>query len=510
MTEFKPLCFVLMPFGQKPDPTGGRPIDFDRVYEAAIAPAIESAGMTPIRADEERTGGIIHKPMFERLMLCEYAIADLTTANANVFYELGVRHAARPRSTLSVFASHHPLPFDVVQLRAVPYDLGADNAFSDEHADAFRQTLADTLVGIRDDSRHTASIDSPIFQLLGDWDPGQLARLKTDVFRDQVRLNEDLKARMRDARKDSENGVATLDALRTELGDLDVEEAGVIIDLLLSYRAHKAWARMIDLAAEMPEALKRQILVREQLAFALNRRAADGRPEDRDRALAILKDVVASQGMSSETGGLIGRIYKDLWDEARKASARKARGFLREAIDAYRRGFEADWRDAYPGVNLVTLLDVLGGEPALAERDRVLPVVRYAVERRLASGAPDYWDHATMLELAVLASASGRSRRAPGRSTRSGPRDVGARDHGAKPRAHPRSPSRPRRGNDLARRGDPGIGGREQGLTRVAPLRVRPAATARRMKSSAFVPRFGPTTTISISIGASSEKVQMG
>src|SRR5947208_13155732 len=43
---------------------------------------------------------IIHKPMFERLVLCEYAVADLTTANANVFYELGVRHAIRPRSTV--------------------------------------------------------------------------------------------------------------------------------------------------------------------------------------------------------------------------------------------------------------------------------------------------------------------------------------------------------------------------------------------------------------------------
>ena len=42
------------------------------------------------------TGGIIHKPMFERLILCDYAVADLTTANANVFYELGIRHAVAP------------------------------------------------------------------------------------------------------------------------------------------------------------------------------------------------------------------------------------------------------------------------------------------------------------------------------------------------------------------------------------------------------------------------------
>src|SRR5689334_7444543 len=98
----RPLCFVLMPFSKKADPTGGDPIDFDRIYDEAILPGIEDAGLEAIRADEERTGGIIHKAMFERLLLCDYAVADLTCANANVFYELGVRHAVRPATTLAI------------------------------------------------------------------------------------------------------------------------------------------------------------------------------------------------------------------------------------------------------------------------------------------------------------------------------------------------------------------------------------------------------------------------
>lgn len=118
----RPLCFVLMPFGQKPDSVGVL-VDFDAVYKEFIRPAIEEAGLEPIRADEEVVGGIIHKPMFERLVLCEYAIADLTTANANVFYELGVRHAVRPWSTVLLFAEGGRLPFDVAPLRAMPYRL---------------------------------------------------------------------------------------------------------------------------------------------------------------------------------------------------------------------------------------------------------------------------------------------------------------------------------------------------------------------------------------------------
>jgi hypothetical protein len=99
----RPFCFVIMPFGRKPNPAGAE-IDFDAVYKTLIAPAIDEAGLEPIRADNETVGGLIHKPMYERLILCEYAIADLTTANANVFYELGLRHAARPRSTVLMFS----------------------------------------------------------------------------------------------------------------------------------------------------------------------------------------------------------------------------------------------------------------------------------------------------------------------------------------------------------------------------------------------------------------------
>lgn len=42
-------------------------------------------------------------------------------------------------------------------------------------------------------------------------------------------------------------------------------------------------------------------------------------------------------------------------------------------------------------------------EPLDPRREKLLPVVAYAVERRIATSKPDYWDHVTRLELAVLA-----------------------------------------------------------------------------------------------------------
>src|SRR6202048_483136 len=160
----KPLCFVLMPFGQKPDAVGVM-VDFDAVYRDLITPAREEAGMEPLRADEEMTGGIIHKPMFERLILCEYAVGDLTTANANVFYELGVRHAVRPWSTVLLYAGSSRLPFDVAPLRALPYKLSS-SGLPDDLAKC-RAELVKRLKEAQDSvTQSGAATDSPIYQLV--------------------------------------------------------------------------------------------------------------------------------------------------------------------------------------------------------------------------------------------------------------------------------------------------------------------------------------------------------
>jgi len=406
----KPLCFVIMPFQKKPDPAGGPDIDFDAIFHSAIEPAIADAGMDPIRADEERTGGIIHKAMFERLLLCDYAIADLTTANANVFYELGVRHTARPSTTMTIFAKHQPIPFDINYLRSLPYALGKNNRFGDKEARELRDAVTLKLRDLRDLAINEAPIDSPVFTLLSDWKPGDIARLKTDLFRDRAQANEQLKRRLAAIRHKSKHDNTRQEAhelllvFRQEIEPIDSADAVTIVDLMLTYRALREWDGMIALYGDMPEMLKRQILVREQLGFAYNRRAGEKKDmTDRAEALRILTEVDEEQGPSSETLGLIGRIHKDEWKEAVEAGEPiAALGHLDQAIDAYRRGYLADQRDAYPGINLLTLLDIRGDDESLTEKTRLLPVVRFAVEQRLAGTTPDYWDHATMLELSVL------------------------------------------------------------------------------------------------------------
>jgi tetratricopeptide (TPR) repeat protein len=385
-----PLCFILMPFGIKASADGST-INFDRVYQDLIAPAVRDAELEPIRADQEVTGGIIHKPMFERLILCPFAVADLTTANANVYYELGVRHAFRPFSTVQIIAEGSRLPFDVQMLRTIPYTLGADGVPDSAKAAATAAAIAKFLKEAR-----TGAKDSPIFQLIDGLPAPNLEHLKTDVFRDQVDFSEQVKTKLADARRSPQKADAVR-AVEKDLGELSDLDTGVAIDLMLSYRAVSAWEDMVKLIQQFSGPLAQTVMVREQLGLALNRL------KRRDEAQQVLLRLIEERGPSSETCGILGRVYKDQWEDATKSgNAFLAKGCLEKAIRMYLQGFETDWRDAYPGINAITLMELRN--PPDDRRKELIPVVRYAVQRKIEKGKPDYWDYATLLELAVLES----------------------------------------------------------------------------------------------------------
>ncbi|MEK7674568.1 MAG: TRAFs-binding domain-containing protein [Verrucomicrobiota bacterium] len=387
-----PLCFVLMPFGKKPD-AYGKPVDFDAVYRDLIGPSIRQAGLEPLRADEDLPEDIIHKPTFERLILCDVALADLTSADANVFYQIGVRHAVRPLGTVVVYAGNTWPQFDASLLRALPYGLDAVGKLN--HLAADRDALTECLRA----ALQAGKTDSPLAQLVQGFQFPDIQRLKTDVFRERVAYSVNIKERLAKARQE---GVEAVYEVETSLGNLADEEAGVLVDLFLSYRAVKAWTKMIALAQRMPVPLRDTVLVREQLALALNRN------QEGTEAVRVLLDLIAARGPSSETYGILGRVYKDRWEAVLKnGPADLAPKLLNYAIEAYVHGFEADWRDAYPGINAVTLMELK--EPPDPRRLQLIPIVSYAVERRIVAGKLDYWDYATRLELAVLAKEESRA-----------------------------------------------------------------------------------------------------
>ena len=394
--NYHALCFVDMPFGQKPDLKSGVVVDFDQIYNEAIKPAIESSGLEALRGDEERTGGIIHGAMFARLLLAEFVVADLTLANPNVFYELGIRHAAKPFTTVPIFANVSALPFDIALVRAVGYEL-RKGKLTKPAAKKLKSQLSKRLC---DAISGATTHDSPLFQLIPKFPGIDLPEEVTETFKDRIRQAEEFREILSSVRAQSvREGREALLKIRRELGDLKTVQRAVLIQLMSSFRDAEAFDELVELYNSFPAPVKEYVIVRQQFALALNRR---NQSDDRKKALKILDELLENRGPDSETLGIKGRIHKDIYTEAARSGRITAAAALDDAIDAYTKGFEADPRDYYPGVNAINLLMQKDDTEALEEVARLLPLVSFAVERRGGASSSNYWDLATVLELACI------------------------------------------------------------------------------------------------------------
>ncbi|HJT42225.1 MAG TPA: hypothetical protein VJ750_01870 [Rhizomicrobium sp.] len=109
-------CFVISPFGSW----------FDECYDELYMPAIEAAGIDAVRGDDiYRPGTIIHD-VWELTKSADIILADLSTKNANVFYELGLAHAIK-KPVVLVTDNIDDVPFDLRHLRVIEYDKNQPN-----------------------------------------------------------------------------------------------------------------------------------------------------------------------------------------------------------------------------------------------------------------------------------------------------------------------------------------------------------------------------------------------
>jgi hypothetical protein len=109
--EFLDTCFVMMPFGGW----------FDRYYQEIYVPAIKEAGLEPVRADELFSTGSVVEQIWEQITKAKVLLADLTDKNPNVFYELGLAHAAI-KPVVFTAARIDDIPFDLRHLRVIVYE----------------------------------------------------------------------------------------------------------------------------------------------------------------------------------------------------------------------------------------------------------------------------------------------------------------------------------------------------------------------------------------------------
>jgi hypothetical protein len=154
-------CFVVMGFGTKTDYATGRKLDLNKSYRLLIKPVVEAKGVQCIRADEIRYSGSIDVHMYQELLKADVVIADLSTANVNAFYELGIRHALRPYRTIVISEDKLIYPFDLNHIKITSYTHLGD-AIDFEEVERFRKALGEVLDAVLAKEEP----DSPVYTYL--------------------------------------------------------------------------------------------------------------------------------------------------------------------------------------------------------------------------------------------------------------------------------------------------------------------------------------------------------
>ena len=365
----KKTCFVIQGFGEKQDYTTGRTLNLDASYEV-IKEAVEAAGFRCVRADEIRHAGTIDVPMYQQILNADLVIADLSTYNVNAAYELGVRHALRPRTTIIVAESGFKYPFDFSHIAIRSYEhLGKD--IGRIEAKRFQKELAEAIVEITDKELQ----DSPVYTFL----PG----LAPPALPQPVPVAAGTPGPERRGFGPPASPAPAEPTTPSLKEMLDQARAAMAADDFSRARAILTGLHAINPADEQ---------VTQLLALATYK----SRQPTPHAALLAARDLLLELkplgSHDTETLGLWGAVHKRLWDLTLEPSA------LEEAIRGYERGFQLK-QDYYNGINLAFLLNVrarhTGGAEGLADavlarrtRIRVMEVAQAELKKLPPLGTP--------------------------------------------------------------------------------------------------------------------------
>lgn len=415
----KPHAFVAMPFGTKPG-ADGQPIDFNRVYDEYIRPALEAAGLEPFRADQEQRAGDIRTDMFQELLMADLVVADLTVDNPNVWYELGVRHALRSRGVVLVSGGRVTTAFDLYTDRKLRYGIaggGPDPATIDADRRALTDMVTQTM-----QSWHGRKV-SPVYQLLPNLQEPDWKSLRIGDVREFWQRHDAWEDRIELARKAGRIGDMLVLADEAPVAAFRAEawiEAGVALRKCERFNfALEQLERGLEIEPLNLRALREKGICLQRLAMA-------GAPAySLDRAREHYRDVIESYPRDPETWALLARVDKDEWIAAWRVEGRNPQqmrdeaayeeALLRTAIDGYAQAFRANPGHYYSGINALTLMHLfrhLGGDARHAgQMETMAGAVRFAAECE-QNEEKRFWAKATLGDLAVLVGTPGETQAA--------------------------------------------------------------------------------------------------
>ena len=311
------ICFVIMGYGKKTDITLGKTFDLDKTYQNIIKPAVLNAGFKCVRGDEVIESGMIDKSMYALLIHSNLVIADITTFNPNAIYELGIRHAARPFSTIIMKEKDGNIPFDINHNKTFTYShMGEDIGVSE----AERCVKALTTLILEID--RSKEVDSPLFHHIKGVQPYELPE------EEYVELIKEL--------ADKEKSIFGL-----------VEKAKLEMINNNFSDAARYWKKA-------SEKVDNDFYFVQQLAICTYKNPELNATIALLDALSIIRKLEPDNRTTNdpETLGITGAIYKRLWMLDKDVIE-----YLDRAIEYYKKGFTLN-QDYYTGENYALCLNL--------------------------------------------------------------------------------------------------------------------------------------------------------
>src|SRR5262245_25743315 len=346
-----PRAFVIRPFGKKKD-SSGLEIDFETVHKDLIAPALAATGLAGSTTGEIVESGNIREDMFALIIEADLVICDITVHNANVFYELGIRHALRKKRTILVKGrpTNDGTPFDLLTDRYTSYDINDPKGSRDKLIEAIKMAL-----------NRDRTTDSPVFQMLPTLPEADVANIQVVPvdFREDVRR----------ARAGKSKGWLRLLAEEVRRQRFQWEGLKLVGAAQWDLKDYKGARQSWETVREIyPADIKANLA----LANIYERLYADEKNpeliEDSEQALdRVLNNAFTSRKERAEALALRGRNQKTRWrlefanlktvEERRTAAMNRA---LIHSYEAYRDAFWQDLNHFYSGLNALQMGTILG------------------------------------------------------------------------------------------------------------------------------------------------------
>jgi len=380
----KPIAFVAMPFKVKPTGLnagqGPAHINFDALWDQAIFPALEQLNYLPVRADNQ-DGSVIIKDMLEQLIYADLVLVDISIANGNVYYEAGIRHAARAKGCVLMSSDWARPLFDLGQIRQLRYPLHCENPTPADYA-----TITESLV-----NSIPKLVDAvcPVHALTN---LQEQVNVDSQCLRENTHLVSAFQAEIRKCRLASNNEAENLtEALIAHYIESPRTPMFVVRELIELIRDKLGWQDLLDFCKKIGQSAQGDSFVLEQMALAT---CKTGKPRN---AIADIEQLIATQGETPERFGLIAGRYKELYRSEDQPFEKQR--WLELTISNYRQGMILDFNQYYCASNLPVLLRIKGPSYDPIEASYIATHVLKVCDRIEQSDDKDQWLTTTRLTM---------------------------------------------------------------------------------------------------------------